>query len=66
MARQGLSQQALADRLGWPQARVSRRIAVEGGKHQTIPFDIAELAAVAKALGVPMNQFVPAQSEVAA
>jgi hypothetical protein len=61
MARQGISQQALADRLGWPQARVSRRIAVDGGKNPTIPFDVAELADVARALGVPVTRFLPAE-----
>lgn len=57
MFRQGLSQQALADLLGWPQPRLSRRIA--DGKTALIPLDVVELEAIAVALGVPVTQFLP-------
>lgn len=63
IARQGLTQQALADLLGWPQPRLWRRVA--DGKAKT-PFTVAELAAVAGALGVPITQFLPASSASAA
>lgn len=59
MARQGISQQALADRLGWLQNRLSRRIT--DGK-TSVPFTVAELASVADALGVPLSRFLPASA----
>lgn len=59
MARQGLSQQALAEKLGWRQQRLSRRILAEGSNNPLIPFDIAELADVANALGIPVAQLLP-------
>lgn len=55
LARQGISQQVLADRLGWTQMRVSRRITT------TVPFTVIELVAIAAALGVPLAQFLPAE-----
>jgi transcriptional regulator with XRE-family HTH domain len=64
MARQGLSQQALADKLGWLQSRLSRRIA-DGSKHTPVPFDVAELNEVASALGVPLARLLPASVTVA-
>jgi len=57
MARQGISQQALALRLGWLQPRVSRRL-TDG--ETFVPFDTQELAAVAHALGVDVSHFMPA------
>lgn len=57
MVRQGLTQQAMADKLGWPQPRLSRRLA--DGKNAPIPFDVAELNEVAYALGVPAAQLLP-------
>lgn len=57
MARQGVSQTALAERLGWPQPRLSRRLT--DGK-TAVPFEVAELVAVADALDVPVIQFLPA------
>lgn len=59
MARQGLSQQALAEKLGWTQPRLSRRILAEGSKNALIPFDVTELSAVADALGVPVTKLMP-------
>lgn len=59
MARQEISQQALADRLGWQQSRLSRRLT--GGK-TAVPFTVAELGAVAAALGVPVAHFLPAST----
>lgn len=57
MTRQKVSQAALADRLGWPQQRVSRRIT------GAVPFDVTELAAVAAALGVPVARFIPSAGD---
>lgn len=54
MVRQELSQQALAERLGWDQRRVSRRLTGE------VPFGAVELVEVATALGVPVTQLLPA------
>lgn len=59
MARQRLSQQSLADRLGWSQQRLSRRIMADGGKYPLVPFDVEELAQVAEVLGVPITQLMP-------
>lgn len=56
MGRQNMSQQALADQLGWPQNRVSRRL--NGGAALT-PFTVIELMAVAAVLDVPMANFLP-------
>lgn len=56
MARQQLSQQRLADKLGWGQPRLSRRIT--SGK-TSVPFTVDELLEVADALGVPMVQLLP-------
>lgn len=56
MGRQGLSQQALAERLGWLQSRLSRRIS--DGKTPLIPFDVIELHTVALALGVPLSRLL--------
>jgi len=63
IARQGISQQALAERLGWLQNRLSRRIT--DGK-TSVPFTVVELAAVAAALGVPLTQFLPAEAVASA
>jgi len=62
MGRQGLSQQALADRLGWPQPRLSRRIA--SGNSPIVPFDVVELLEVAQVLGVPVTTFLPSPAQV--
>ena len=56
MGRQGLSQRALAEKLDWPQVRLSRRI---GEGENVVALTIGELAAVAAALGVPVTQFLP-------
>jgi transcriptional regulator with XRE-family HTH domain len=55
MARQGISQEALAERLGegWIQKRVSRRLTGE------VAIDLDELELIAAALGVPVAQFIP-------
>lgn len=54
LARQRISQQLLAAKLGVSQQWVSRRIA------GTVAFDVDELARIARLLGVPMAQFLPA------
>jgi transcriptional regulator with XRE-family HTH domain len=51
MARQRLSGRALAARLGWPQNRLSRRLAGD------IPFTVDDLAAIAALLEVPVTRF---------
>lgn len=53
MARQDLSQEGLAERLGCSQQWVSRRIT------GAIPVDAAELEKIATALGVPVAQLLP-------
>jgi len=52
MARQRVSQDALAAAIGMSQAAVSRRLSGD------IPFDVAELEDVATALRVPISQFL--------
>lgn len=51
MARQRLSGRALAARLGWPQNRLSRRLAGD------TPFTVDDLALVAGELDVPVTSF---------
>lgn len=58
MARQGLTQQALANKLGCNQPYLSRRMT------GAVPFDVAELVELAEALGVPLAQFLPAAEVV--
>lgn len=55
MRRQRISQAALAERLGWPQQRVSRRIT------GAVAFDLAELEVIAEILAVPVAQLLPAE-----
>lgn len=52
MARQRVSQTALADRLDVSQAYVSRRLTGD------VPFDVEELREVAFILGVRVEQFI--------
>lgn len=52
MARQRVSQAALAEHLGRTQQYVSRRIVGE------IPFDVADLEKIAQYLRVPISRFV--------
>jgi transcriptional regulator with XRE-family HTH domain len=53
MARQGLTQEALAEKLGWTQRRLSYRLTADH------PVDSAELESIADALGVPVTRFLP-------
>lgn len=64
LGRQGMSQQKLADRLGWTQVRLSRRLST--GETSPVPFSVGELQNVADALGVPVTTFLPAPSAVTA
>jgi len=48
MARRRISQTALADALGMSQAAISRRLT------GALPFDVAELSAIAEILDVPL------------
>ena len=52
MARQRMSQTAIAERMAVSQAYVSRRLTGE------VAFDLVELDLVASILGVPVEQFV--------
>lgn len=60
MARQGISQTTLAERLGWLQNRLSRRLT--DGK-TAVPFTVDELVNVASALNVPLTRFLPDEAE---
>lgn len=55
MARQGISQEALAERLGdgWYQRRVSRRLTGE------VAINLDELEQISSALGMPVSHFMP-------
>jgi transcriptional regulator with XRE-family HTH domain len=55
MARQEIPQRVLAERLGWPQPRLSRRVT---SGPTFVAFTIDELAEVARALNVPVTQFL--------
>lgn len=60
MARRGISQTALASRLKVSQSAVSKRLRGE------TPFDVNELAKVARALGVSMDSLTAGAAEVPA
>ncbi len=62
MADQGVTQQVLADRLGWNQQRLSRRLT--DGK-SFVAFTTGELLTVAEVLGVTAARFLPADVEAA-
>lgn len=59
MARQGITQEALGARIGWDQRRVSRRLTGE------VALDVAELSAIAAALGVGVTQLLAAPARAA-
>ena len=64
MERQRLSQQALADKLGWTQPYVSRRLNPKNKPNGQVFFTAGELVAVARVLGVPVARLLP-ESEAA-
>jgi transcriptional regulator with XRE-family HTH domain len=57
VARQALTQQQVADRLGERQWWVSRRLTGEN------PIEVLDLVRIASALGVPIEQFIPDHSQ---
>lgn len=59
MARQGMKQRQLAEKLGLPQTSISKRLAGH------IAWDVAELEKVADVLGVSVAQFLPTSERVA-
>ncbi|MEO3927865.1 helix-turn-helix transcriptional regulator [Micromonosporaceae bacterium B7E4] len=59
LARRRISQTAIAQHFGWSQQTISRRMT------GAVPFDIAELAAVAEYLGVPIASFLPDSANAA-
>lgn len=59
LARRRIPQSALADRLGQSQQAVSRRL------RGVVAFDVAELAAIAEFLNVPVTALLPAPAEAA-
>jgi transcriptional regulator with XRE-family HTH domain len=52
MARQRLSQHALAERLGWTQGYLNRRLTAD------VSMSIEDLEAIARGLGIPLLQVV--------
>ena len=56
VARQALTQQQVADRIGERQYWVSRRLTGE------VQWEVADLVRVADALGVPITQFIPTEA----
>lgn len=52
MSRQRKSQRDLAEQLGWPQPRLSRRLTGD------VDMRVGELEAIATALGSPVTQFL--------
>lgn len=58
MARQRITQTALAERLGWVQQRLSRRLTGE------VPMRLDELQQIADALRAPVTQFFPSPALV--
>lgn len=53
VARKQISQDKLAAQVGCSRQSLNRRLT------GATPFDVAELAAIAEALGVPVTQFLP-------
>lgn len=60
MARRGVSQTDLSNRLGMNQSQISKRLS------GTIAFTIDELVAIAATLGVPLSTLIPADVAAAA
>jgi transcriptional regulator with XRE-family HTH domain len=58
ITRSALTQTEVAQRLGWPQQRLSRRLTAAD---YAAPFSAWELAEVATVLNVPVAQFYEAQ-----
>ncbi len=56
MFRQDVSQRDLADRIGWPQPRLARRLTA------AVDFRVGELERIAEVLGVPVAQFLAEQA----
>lgn len=54
MTRLGITQEVLAQRLGWTQRRVSYRLTADHA------VDVTELEEIAAALGVPITTLLPA------
>ena len=59
MARAGVSQIDLAERVGLSQSGLSKRL------RGVVPFDVNELDAIATALGVPVVSLLPQPEAVA-
>lgn len=59
VARKQISQDKLAAQVGCSRQALNRRLT------GATPFDVAELAAIADALGVPVTQFLPTPERVA-
>jgi transcriptional regulator with XRE-family HTH domain len=59
MGRQGITQESLADKLGWTQRLLSRRLTAD------VPIDATEIEQIAEALGVPVTQFLPSSVRAA-
>lgn len=59
VARKQISQDKLAERVGCSRQSLNRRLT------GAIPFDVAELAVIADALGVPVTQFLPLELRAA-
>lgn len=59
LARQQIPQREVGVALGMSQAAAWRRLKGD------VPFDVAELAAVAEMLGVPLSKFLPTEASAA-
>ncbi len=59
MARRGITQETLADRLGLTQRAMSRRLTADTS------FRAEELAAIAEVLGVPVDVLLPTSERAA-
>ena len=53
MGRQGITQESLAEQLGWTQRLLSRRLTAD------VPIDATEIEQIAAVLGVPVTNFLP-------
>ena len=59
MARRGMTQERLAEHLGWTQRKLSYRLTADSA------FRADELVAIAAALDVPMASLLPAETRAA-
>lgn len=57
LARRKVSQQQLTERTGWSKSFLARRV------HGTVPFTVAELLTLSRAVGVEITELIPSAED---